>query len=137
MTSGPIDDREEVLFRQIHPNFYDNNYPGSGQFAPSPKDENKLSVDRSTLTTPATSHRLFTGNGFQSSAVYSVTVGEFDSEGLPCHPDPLKAEGVQQANPTHAYADYLAFNVSQGKKIAKRLGNIAVKRGRLHPPDGP
>ncbi len=134
MTSPPLDDPDEILFRQIHPNFYDNNYPGSGQFVPSPKDENKLSVDRSSVTTAAKSHALFTENGFQSAAVYGVTVGEFGSERLPCHPDPLKAEGRLKANPAHAYADYSAFSRSQGKQIAKRLRNVAVKRGRLHPP---
>jgi hypothetical protein len=133
MTSQPIDDSEEVLFRQIHPNFYDNSYPGSGQFAPTAKDDKKLSVDRSSLTTAAASHALFTTNGFASVAVYGVSVAEFRVENLPCYPDPLKAEGVLKANPAHAYADFSAFSASQGKKIAKRLRNNAVKRGRLHP----
>lgn len=133
MTSQPLDDSEEILFRQIHPNFYDNSYPGSGQFAPTPKDDNKLSVDRSALTTPAASHALFTGNGFASVAVYGVSVAEFSAENLPCYPDPLRAEGALAANPAHAYADFSAFSTSQGKKIAKRLRNNAVRRGRLHP----
>lgn len=134
MTSQPLDDSEEVLFRQIHPNFYDNNHPGSVQFAPSAKDNNKLSVDRSSLTSAEASHALFTGNGFESIAVYGVSVGEFSTEGLPSYPDPLKAEGALAANPAHAYADFSAFSTSQGKKIAKRLRNNAVKRGRLHSP---
>ena len=36
MTTPTIDDEDELLFRQIHPNFYDNNHPGSPQFAPTP-----------------------------------------------------------------------------------------------------
>ena len=133
MTSQPLDDSEEVLLRQIHPNFYDNSYPGSGQFAPTAKDDNKLSVDRSSLITAAASHALFTGNGFASAAVSGVSVAEFGAEDLPCHPDPLTAEGTRAANPAHAYADFSAFSTSQSKKIAKRLRNDAVKRGRLHP----
>jgi hypothetical protein len=133
MTPRPLDGDDEVLFRQIHPNFYDNSYPGSGQFAPSAKDENKLSVDRASLTTAAESHSLFTGNGFVSVAVYGVSVAEFSAEGLPCYPDPLMAEGTRAANPAHAYADFSSFTPSQGKKIAKRLRNYAVNRGRLHP----
>ena len=121
-------------FRQIHTNFYDNGLPGSGQFAPSAKDKNKLSVDRSSLTTPEASHTLFTGNGFDSVAVYGVSVEEFSAERLPSYPDPLQAEGRLAANPAHAYADFTALSTSQGKKIAKRLRNNAVKRGRLHPP---
>ena len=134
MNPTTLDDSEGVLFRQIHPNFYDNGHPGSGQFAPTAKDENKLSVDRSSLTTPEASHTLFNGNGFASVAVYGVSVEEFSDEGLPSVPDPLKAEGSLAANPAHAYADFSAFSTSQGKKIAKRLRNVAVKRGRLHPP---
>jgi hypothetical protein len=133
MTSQPLCDNDELLLRQIHPNFYDNDYPSSVQFAPSAKDDNKLSVDRRSLITPAESHALFTGNGFQSAAVYGVSVGEFSAEKLPCHPDPLEAEGTRAANPAHAYADFSAVTVSQAKKIAKRLRNNALKRGRLHP----
>jgi hypothetical protein len=97
------------------------------------KDANKLSVDRSSLTTAAASHALFAGNGFESVAVYGVSVTEFGAEDLPCHPDPLEAEGTRAANPAHAYADFSRFSLSQGKKIGKRLRNNAVKRGRLHP----
>jgi hypothetical protein len=129
-----LDSTEEVLFRQIHPTQYDNSHPASGQFAPSLKDEGKLSVDRSSITTADASHALFTGNGFDSAAVYGVSVGEFSAESLPCYPDPLKAEGTLAANPAHAYADFQSVSTSQGKKIAKRLRNAAVKRGRLHPP---
>ena len=133
MTSRPLDDGEEVLFRQIHPNFDDNGYPGSFPFAPSAKDESKLSVDRSSLTTAAASHALFTSNGFESVAVYGVSVAEFRVESLPCYPDPIEAQGTLAANPAHAYADFSAFSPTQGKKIAKRLRNNAVQRGRLHP----
>ena len=133
MTSKPLDDQDEVLFRQIHPNFYDNSYPGSVQFAPSAKDEGQLSVDRGSLTTPAASHALYTGNGYASAAIYGVSVGEFGAENLPCHPDPLAATARQTANPAHAYADFTGVNSSQSRKIAKRLRNVAVARGRLHP----
>ena len=134
MTSQLLDKSEGVLFRQIHPNFYDNGRPGSGQFAPSAKDESKLSVDRSSLTTPEASHALFTGNGFDSVAVYGVSVEEFSAEDLPSYADPLKADGRLAENAAHAYADFSAISSSQGKKIAKRLRNNAVKRGRLHSP---
>ena len=134
MTSPALDDSDEVLLRQIHPTQYDNSHPASGQFAPSAKDDNKLSVDRSSMTTAEASHALFTGNGFASAAVYGVSVGEFGGEGLACYPDPLKAEGKLAANPAHAFADFSSVTISRGKKIAKRLRNVAVKRGRLHPP---
>lgn len=134
MTTPPMEDGEEVLFRQIHPKFYENSHPGSPQFSPTRKDEGKLSVDRSSLTDAAGAHALYTRNGFESAAVYGLTVAEFGAEKLPCHSDPLKAEGDLGANPAHAYADFSAFGGNQQKNIAKRLRNVAVKRGRLHPP---
>lgn len=133
MSLPRLNDSDEVLFRQIHPNFYDDNHPASPQFAPTAKDQGKLSVDRSSMTTAEAAHALFTGNSFASAAVYGVSVGEFGAESLPCHPDPLKSEGALAANPAHSYADFSAVTISEGKKIAKRLRNNAVKRGRLHP----
>jgi hypothetical protein len=135
MISERLDDDGEVLFRQIHPTFFDDGHLASLPFAPSRKDENQLSVDRSSMTTAAASFELYTGNGYQSIAVYGVTVGEFWIEGLPCHPDPLPGSGLHKANPAHAYADFSAVTSTQGKKIAQRLRNNAVKRGRLYPPD--
>lgn len=135
MTLEPLDDNDEVLFRQVHPSLYDNGQPASAQFAPSAKDDNKLSVDRSKMTTPRESHTLFTSNGFKSTAVYGVSVGEFGDEGLQCYSDPLEATETLAANAAHAYADFSASSQSQNKKIAKRLRNKAVKRGRLHPAD--
>ena len=134
MTTLPLDDGDEILYRQIHPKFYEDSYPVSSQFVPTPKDEGKLSVDRSSLTDAAGAHARYTGNGFQSAAVYGVTVSEFGAEKLSCHSDPLAADGKLAANPAHAYADFTAFTGTQQKNIGKRLRNVAVTRGRLHPP---
>ena len=65
--------------------------------------------------------------------MYGLTVGEFGAENLPYHPDPLPADETLAANPAHAYADFSAFKANQRKNVAKRLRNVAVKRGRLHP----
>ena len=134
MTVKPLNDHDEVLFRQIHPKLYENSIPASVLFAPSLKDQSQLSVDRGSLTTPAASHALYTGNGFESAAVYGVSVGEFGVEKLQCYPDPVPKTDKLAANPAHAYADFTAFSPKEGKNIAKRLRNIAVKRGCLHPP---
>jgi hypothetical protein len=134
LTVKPLDDHDEVLFRHIHPKLYENGISASVLFAPSPKDRNQLSVDRGALTTPAASRALYTGNGFESAAVYGVSVGEFVDEELQCYPDPLPKTDKLAANPAHAYADFSAFSPNEGKKIAKRLRNNAVKRGCLTPP---
>ena len=128
-----LTDDDEVLFRQMHPSFVQAGEPSSQPFAPTPKDDNKLSVDREALTTAAASHALFTGNGHASAAVYGVSVGEFVGEALPCRSDPLAATATQAENPAHAYADYAAHVPAQQKNRAKRLKRYALARGQLHP----
>ena len=129
----PLSEDAEVLFRQVHPSFIQNDQPSSQPFAPTPKDDNKLSVDRSALTTPAASYALHTGAGHASAAVYGVSVGEFQAEALPCISDPLEAADGEPANVAHAYADYSGHGISQQKLKAKRLKLKAVARGQLHP----
>jgi hypothetical protein len=133
MTRERLRDGDEILSRQIHPSFLVDGHVASSPFAPSAKDDNRLSVDRSSITTAASSFELYTHNGYQSIAVYGLKVGEFESEGIPCHSDPLSATSTQKANPAHAYADYTGAGTNQSKKIAKRLRNYAVTRGCLHP----
>lgn len=126
-------DGDEVLFRQVHPSFIDEGHPSSQTFTPTPKDDGKLSVDRSSLTTAADSHALFVGDGNASDAVYGLTVAEFSREALACVSDPLEAAEKHSANPAHAYADYTAHKASAQKAKAKRLKLKAIARGQLHP----
>ena len=126
-------DEAEILFRQIHPSFIQGDEPSSQVFQPTTKDDHKLSVDRSSLTTAADANALFTSSGRLSVAVYGLSVGEFRIEHLPCASDPLDATGEEPANPAHAYADYSAHGVNQQKIKAKRLKQQALARGRIYP----
>ena len=128
-------DAGEVLFRQIHPTFVEEDgEPSSQPFMPSKKDNNMLSVDRSSLTDAADSHALYVANGQASAAVYGLTVGEFDKENLRCTADPLAKTDKLTANPAHALADYTAHSANQQKNIAKRLKIVARARGALFAP---
>ena len=131
--SEKLTEGEEILFRQVHPNFLDGGEPSSQTFMPTPKDENKLSVDRSAFTTAKESYALFAANGYLSAAVYGVTVEEFASEDIACKADPLKASQEQKANVTHAFADYSPHGTNQQKNKAKRIKRKALARGLLHP----
>lgn len=128
-----LDDENELLFRQVHPSFVIDGQVSSQPFHPTDKDDNKLSVDRASLTTAANSHALYTANGFSSAAVYALNVAEFAEEALSCVSDPLPAANGLAENPAHAYADYSAFRTNQQKNIAKRLKKKAVARGQQHP----
>lgn len=125
---------DEVLFRQVHPTFMQDGQPSSQPFMPTDKDNNLLSVDRSSLTTAEASYLIFTGDGNQSIGVYGINVGEFKEHALPCVSDPIMASENKLANPAHAYADYSQYGTNKQKTLAKRLKLRAIARGKLYSP---
>lgn len=132
--SDPLSNEQELLFRQVHPGFIEDGQPSSQPFRPTPKDGNKLSVDRSAITTAEHAFKLYKANGFSTSAVYGLTVGEFHGEQISCFSNPLCEVPPLNANPAHALADYSPHNANQQKNRGKRLRQIAIARGQLHPP---
>lgn len=124
---------DEVLFRQIHPKMFEKGIPASDRFRPQENDDNQLSVDRSSLCTAAQSYELFVSNGYQSAAVFGVTVGEFAENGVTCFSDPLPKTDKLAENPAHAVADYSPYAMTEQKNIAKKLRQKATDRGKLHP----
>lgn len=127
-----LSEAEGVLYRQVHPELVDEaGKPSSSVFRPTPNDENKLSVDRSKITTAKDAFELFLSRGRSSSAVYGVTVEEFGSEELGCVADPIDCE--EFANPAHALVDYSSFGGAQQRKKAQRIKVVALARGQLHP----
>lgn len=130
-----ISESHEILFRQVHPSFFDQGEPSSQTFAPTPKDNNKLSVDRSSLTSAREAYELFTGNGHLSVAVYGLSVGDFSEEKIETFPDPIPPSDGNAANPAHAYADYSQHTGNQQKNKAKRLKRKAISRGCLFAPE--
>jgi hypothetical protein len=124
---------EELLFRQIHPDLLDGDVPASSNFKPKASDENKLSVDRSSVTTASKAFHLYCENGNKSAAVYALTAQEFGTENIRCFEDPLLDSQERKANPAHAVADYSNHPKSQHEKVAKRLKQKAIARGRQHP----
>lgn len=94
-----------------------------------PNDDDKLSVDRSSLTTARDAYNTFIANGFKSDAVYGVTVGEFNDHDLKCYSDP------KTYNTAHSYADFSHRTRSaERKRLAKKLRDVATARGCLYQP---
>lgn len=129
-------DGAEVLFRQVHPDLMQDGEPASSAFRPKEADENMLSVDRGALTTPQGAFDLFTANGFTSAAVYGVSVGEFETNGIVCEEDPLVVTDQLAANPAHALASFDGHGNNKQKTLAKRIKLAAVARGLLYPKTG-
>jgi len=131
--SKKLTDQKELLFRQVHPDLLDGGIPASSIFKPKKSDHDKLSVDRASLTTAANAFDLYTSNGLKSVAVYALAVEEFEAEKIACFEDPVPGSDFAKANPAHAIADFTPHNSSQRDKIARRLRQKAVDRGRQHP----
>lgn len=124
-----LTDNGEILYRQIHPSSFQDGEPGSDRFRPSVLDTNMLSVDRSSITSAANSHALYSSNGKKSAAVFGISVGEFSAELISCAEDPIEMTSVEPANPAHALANYSAHASSKQKLVAKRLKRLAIERG--------
>lgn len=128
---------ETLLHRQIHPSWVQNdsissqaflteNNIASLSFAPSEKDENKLSVYNGEKLTPEQSFIHYTSK-FTSIGVLSISINEINTVG-----DLLV---IEDNNPFdgHSVVDYTnVVSATQVKKKAKKIKNIAVARGWTH-----
>ena len=118
----------DPVFRQVHPNHWDGKAPNSVAFSPTPKDEDKLSVDDASLVTAEGSWSHFTKRlGFQSVGTWAVSFGEIDAAGdleLVRNPlvDPVDA---LKNNPAHCLIDFSRLS-SKGQK-KKRAQELAIK----------
>jgi len=137
--SKNLTDPDEVLYRHIHPDFFQNGEPSDSRFRPSKSDMNFLSVDRSSVHDAATSHYIYTFGGRKSEAMFGVSVSEFQAHNISCAPDPTGAQEAtdtskaQLENKAHALADYSAHSEGEQKVIGKKLKRLAVARGKLYP----
>ena len=79
----PIEDEDELLLRQVHPNFIIESRITSQAFLPTEKDDKKLSVNRSSMISAHEAFDLHTQQKkLQSVGVWGISVGEvltFDS----------------------------------------------------------
>ncbi len=134
--SKTITDADELLFRQVNPNWIREGRVSSQAFRPMPKDEGLLSVDRGSMTTPEASYRLFTeGLALSSAGTWGVTVAECTAQGLAVLEDALASPPEPVANAAHAVVSYVSVSSkSQVEAKGQKLARCANDRGRLFPP---
>lgn len=119
---------ETVLLRQAHPKFVSEGQVTSQAFVPFPKDDAKLSVYDGDQISAEESHLHYTETlNNESDSVWGVTCSEVSSTNLLSSPDPL------QDFPSHAVIDFSGKPNSVCRKLAKKLKEFALTRGRLHP----
>jgi hypothetical protein len=130
-----LTEQGEILFRQVHPQFFTAGRISSQAFEAPRSHEGMLSVDRESLTAAKDSFALFTeGFGLSSACVCGVSVGEVNQHELHAYSDPVPATDDLPANPAHAIVDMSALGKKKMKKIAGRLAQIARARGILFQP---
>ena len=124
-----IDDQEEVQYRQINPVWMDSTGPSRLAFMPTPKDDGKLSLDRSATITAKESFENFILLGLRSDGVYGLTPSEFAEapNTVECFGSPL------ENNPHHSHADFNSLTNSKKKAKSQELRRKAIARDKLHP----
>jgi hypothetical protein len=115
-----------LLYRQIHPNFIQQDRVSSQAFRPTPKDEQKLSVYDGDQIEPAPAYQHYTGKlNLPSVGVMAVTVLECQESDLLTRPDPAPF-------PEHALIDFSAYSKNETEKKAKLLKAKAEARNWLY-----
>lgn len=116
---------ETLLLRQIHPNFVQEGRVTSQAFRPTPKDENRLSVDNGDRIRAEASWARFTSDPACSSVgVMAVSQAECFAQSLPVIEDGIP-------HPEHCSIDFLGFERKDVERKAKVLSRKAQERGWL------
>lgn len=128
---------DTLIHRQIHPSWVQNdtissqvfltgNNIASLSFTPSEKDNNKLSVYNGEKFTAEESFIHFTNN-LKSAGVLSISIEEVHTVGG------LEVQEDNDPFDGHSLIDFSSISsLTQVKKTAKKLKNIAVERGWTH-----
>lgn len=112
-----------LLYRQIHPSFYQQGRVTSQAFKPMPKDEGRLSVYNGEKISAQASWEHYTGElKLESMGVLAVTVAECTALQLPVDPDGKPFEA-------HASVVFRDLAASQIERKAKYLRKCAQERG--------
>lgn len=127
MSGDLLSDPTEILFRQVHPDFFDDGKVTSQAFVPTGNHAHKLSVDRGSKTDAAAAYHLFPK---KSVGTWGVTVDE--CQPVVVYDDPNPPEFPE--NPAHAYGDFTTLGRKARKRQAQKLRRIANERGCLYSP---
>lgn len=123
----PLTTPDELLHRQVHPSHIQDGELTSAAFKPFPKDRERLSVDRDTLSSAKESYLRHTQEKrLESAGTWSVSVEECLDLSLPAIEDPVEIDGV--SNLAHCLICFDAHSSNQQRRKAKKLRDKAVAR---------
>lgn len=119
----------ETLYRQVHPDQYQNGIVSKQAFMPSERDAGLLSTNRERIGA-AEAHRRWIAQGYLSSGTWGISTSDTKAHGLPVVDD---EEHV--AVDDHASVDFEGVPSKGSRlKIARDIRDRASERGCLYGP---
>ncbi|MDV6303535.1 hypothetical protein R3P93_13295 [Rhodococcus cerastii] len=128
-------ERDELLWRNAHPDWIVDGELTSQAFRPTPKDKKKLSSARAAKVSEEANFKEFTEDfGFESAGVWAVSVGEVQDQKLRSVYDEHSPATPTPCLKGHTSLDFTTVTSSQAKRIGGRLRDHAEGRGLRYPP---
>lgn len=126
--------RDELLWRNAHPDWFVNGKLSSQAFRPTPKDQKKLSSARESKVSVEENFREFTEDfNLASVGVWAVSVGEAEDQTIQAVYDENSSSTPTPCLTGHASLDFTAVSNNQVKRIGGKLRDRAENRGLQHP----
>jgi hypothetical protein len=120
---------DELLYRQVHPQWIVEGEPSSQAFKPTKKDEGMLSIACGSETNAHSAFAHHTETlGLASGGTWALSVAEVGEVGLSAFAQPLSD------NPAHGYIDFRGTGSSAAERKAKQLRVKARERGCMYQP---
>ena len=129
-----VTDGDELIWRNVNPNWIDNGELSSQAFRPTPKDLKQLSGAREREVSAEDHFEEFTEKlELESSGVWAISAGEAKDAALRCIFD-AEADSAPDPCPVgHTYIDYRGHGNSKIRKIGSSLRDLAEVRGCKFP----
>lgn len=133
-----LTERDELLWRNAHPDWVVDGELTSQAFRPTPKDQKKLSSAREAKVSAEANFKEFTEElGFESVGVWAVSVGEVQDQALRSVYDEHSPSTPTPCLKGHTSLDFTSASNNQARRIGGRLRDRAEYRGIRHPAPEP
>jgi hypothetical protein len=124
-----LDDPDELLYRQVHPQWIVDGEPSSQAFKPTKKDAGMLSIALGSKTTAEDAWLQHTQVlMLASGGTWAVTVGDVAEVDLSSYAQPL------DENAAHGFIDFRGLGRGAAESKAKLLLAKTRARGCMHQP---
>lgn len=129
----PLEEGDELLYRQIHPSWVHDGKVSSQAFWPTEKDKGELSTSRSSKVSAKEAYDYHVETmSLQSDGAYAVSVAEVAGAGLVAVDDSATSTELP---PGHAFIDFKPVtSTNQRKRLGGTLRDCAEPRGWQYKP---